>query len=97
MKKPGEYTAMFKSMANEWKWLFKYIANYKKEVVLYVVIGVFGIAMGLGSSVASKYLIDAVIDPLKDKQAIVTSAAMVIGMAVTQILINSATDRKSVV
>ena len=97
MKKPGEYTAMFKSMANEWKWLFKYIANYKKEVVLYVVIGVFGIAMGLGSSVASKYLIDAVIDPLKDKQAIVTSAAMVIGMAVTQILINSATSRLSTV
>ena len=97
MKKPGEYGAMFKSMAAEWKWLFKYIANYKKEVVLYVIIGVFGICMGLGSSVASKYLIDAVIDPLKDKETIITSAAMVIGMAVTQILINSATSRLTTV
>ncbi len=93
MKKPGEYGAMFKSMANEWKWLLKYILNYKKEVFLYIVVGVFGIAMGLGSSVASKYLIDAVVSPGQDANAIITSAAMVIGMAVTQILISSATSR----
>lgn len=93
MKKPGEYGAMFKSMTNEWKWLLKYILNYKKEVFLYIVVGVFGIAMGLGSSVASKYLIDAVVSPGQDTNAIITSAAMVIGMAVTQILISSATSR----
>ncbi len=93
MKKPGEYGVMFKSMATEWKWLLKYILNYKKEVFLYIVVGVFGIAMGLGSSVASKYLIDAVVSPDKDSQQIITSAAMVIGMAVTQILVNSATSR----
>ena len=93
MRKPGEYGAMFKSMANEWKWLLKYILNYKKEVFLYIVVGVFGIAMGLGSSVASKYLIDAVVSPGQDTNAIITSAAMVIGMAVTQILISSATSR----
>ncbi len=93
MKKPGEYGAMFKSMTNEWKWLLKYILNYKKEVFLYIVVGVFGIAMGLGSSVASKYLIDAVVSPGKDSEQIITSAAMVIGMAVTQILISSATSR----
>ena len=93
MKKPEQYGAMFKSMATEWKWLLKYILNYKKEVFLYIVVGVFGIAMGLGSSVASKYLIDAVVSPGKDSEQIITSAAMVIGMAVTQILINSATSR----
>ncbi len=84
---------MFKSMAAEWKWLLKYILNYKKEVFLYIVVGVFGIAMGLGSSVASKYLIDAVVSPSKDSEQIITSAAMVIGMAVTQILVNAATSR----
>lgn len=93
MKKPGEYGIMFKSMTAEWKWLLKYILNYKKEVFLYIVVGVFGIAMGLGSSVASKYLIDAVVSTSKDSEQIITSAAMVIGMAVTQILINSATSR----
>lgn len=97
MRKPSEYGALFKSMATEWKWLLKYITSYKKEVTLYVIIGVFGIVMGLGSSVASKYLIDAVIDPLKDKNTIVTTAAMVIGMALVQILINSATSRLSTV
>ena len=97
MRKPGEYGSMFKSMSTEWKWLFKYILNYKKEVFLYIVVGVFGIAMGLGSSVASKYLIDAVVSPGKDSNEIITSAAMVIGMAVTQILINSATSRLTTV
>ncbi len=84
---------MFKSMTTEWKWLLKYIFSYKKEVFLYIVVGVFGIAMGLGSSIASKYLIDAVVSPSKDSEQIITSAAMVIGMAVTQILVNSATSR----
>ena len=97
MKKLGKKGSVFKSMATEWKWLLKYILNYKKEVFLYIVVGVFGIAMGLGSSVASKYLIDAVVSPSKDLNEIITSAAMVIGMAVTQIFINSATSRLTTV
>ncbi len=97
MKKLGKKGSVFKSMATEWKWLLKYILNYKKEVFLYIVVGVFGIAMGLGSSVASKYLIDAVVSPSKDLNEIITSATMVIGMAVTQIFINSATSRLTTV
>lgn len=93
MNKLAKKGSVFKSMAAEWKWLLKYILNYKKEVLLYIVVGVFGIAMGLGSSVASKFLIDAVIEPGENSNAIITSAAMVIGMAVTQILINAATSR----
>lgn len=97
MKKLEKKVSVFKSMAAEWKWLLKYILNYKKEVFLYIVVGVFGIAMGLGSSVASKYLIDAVVSPSKDLNEIITSASMVIGMAVMQIFINSATSRLTTV
>ena len=78
MKKLEKKVSVFKSMAAEWKWLLKYILNYKKEVFLYIVVGVFGIAMGLGSSVASKYLIDAVVSPSKDLNEIITSCLEIV-------------------
>ena len=61
MRKPKEYTSLFRSMSGEWKWLLRYVSRYRKEIFLYVVIGLLGIGMGLGSTVASKYLIDAVV------------------------------------
>ena len=93
MRKPKEYTSLFRSMSGEWKWLLRYVARYRSEIFLYVVIGLMGIAMGLGASVASKYLIDAVVSHSND--TIAKTAAMVIGLAVSQILINAGTSRIS--
>lgn len=93
MRKPKEYTTLFKSMAKEWKWLMRYVVRYRIEIILYIVIGVIGIAMGLGSSVASKYLIDSVVG--KNNETIVTSAALVVGLAVSQIIINAGSSRIS--
>ncbi|MBQ2775364.1 MAG: ABC transporter ATP-binding protein [Clostridia bacterium] len=91
MKKPSEYRKLLKSLGTEWKWLLKYVVRYKLEIFLYVVIGIAGTVMGLGSSVASKYLIDAVVTHNNDTIAV--SAALVIGMALTQIFINAGTSR----
>lgn len=93
MRKPKEFTSLLRSMSGEWKWLLRYVARYRLEIFLYVVIGLFGIAMGLGSSVASKYLIDAVVS--HSNETIVKTAAMVIGLAVSQILISAGTSRIS--
>lgn len=93
MRKPKEYTSLFRSMSGEWKWLLRYVSRYRKEIFLYVVIGLLGIGMGLGSTVASKYLIDAVVSHSNDTIAV--SAAMVIGLAVSQILISAGTSRIS--
>ena len=93
MRKPKEYTSLFRSMSGEWKWLLRYVSRYRKEIFLYVVIGLLGIGMGLGSTVASKYLIDAVVSHSNDTIAV--TAAMVIGLAVSQILISAGTSRIS--
>ena len=91
MRKPKEYTSLLRSMSGEWKWLLRYISRYRLEIFLYVIIGLLGIGMGLGSSVASKYLIDAVVSHSNDTIAV--AAAMVIGLSVSQIFINAGTSR----
>lgn len=87
MKKVSEYSTLFKSIGSEWKWLLNIMNRYKLEIVGYTVMGVVGIAMGFGASIASKYLIDAVVN--HSNETIVTAAALVVGLAVFQIVVNA--------
>ena len=87
MKKVSEYTALFKNIGAEWKWLLKVMSRYRLEIAGYTIMGVVGIAMGLGASVTSKFLIDAVVG--KNEQTIISAAALVIGLGVFQIVINA--------
>ena len=91
MKKPGEYVSLLKNLSAEWKWMLKYMLKYKTEIILYVVIGLLGIGMGLGTTVASKYLIDAVVTHNNDTIAVAVS--FVVGLSVMQIVINALTSR----
>ncbi len=87
MKKVSEYSALFKNIGSEWKWLLKVMSRYRFEIVGYTIMGVVGIAMGFGASIASKYLIDAVVN--HNNGTIVSAASMVIGLAVFQIVVNA--------
>lgn len=87
MKKVGEYTTLFKNIGSEWKWLLKIMSRYKLEIIGYTIMGVVGIAMGFGASIASKYLIDAVVN--HSNGTIATAATLVIGLAVFQIVVNA--------
>ncbi len=87
MKKVSEYKTLFVSLKEEWKWLFKIMSRYKLEIVGYTIMGVVGIAMGLGASISSKYLIDAVVG--QNSRTIVPAGAMVVGLGVLQIIINA--------
>lgn len=95
MKKAEEFRALLGSLAEEWKWLLGYVLRYKLEIGMYAAIGILGTVMGLGSSVASKYLIDAVV--ARDSRALITSAILVIGLALVQTLISAGTSRLATV
>lgn len=95
MKKPGEYADLFRSLAKEWKWLLHRASGYRLQIFLYVVIGIIGTLMGIGSTVASKYLIDSVVS--HNEKTIFTSAAFAIALGVLQIIVNSATSRVATV
>ena len=91
MKKPSEYVELFRSLGKEWKWLLGYVSKYRLQIVLYVVIGLISTGMGLGSSVASKYLIDAVVSHNND--TIFKSAAFAVGLGVTQFFVGAIVSR----
>lgn len=82
MKKAKNYETLFRSMAKEWKWMFGYIKRYKYILVLYIILGLFASAMSLGASVASKYLIDAVVQ--HSRSELTKYVCLAVGLAVFQ-------------
>ena len=91
MKKPSEYVELFRSLGKEWKWLLKYVSKYRLQIAFYVIIGLLSTAMGLGASIASKYLIDSVVSHNSD--TILKSAAVAVTLSVTQIVVGSVVSR----
>lgn len=81
----------FHELWNECLWVWKYICRYKKTVLIHVLIGILGILMTLCSSVASKFLIDAVIS--YDSGVIGMAAALMLGMRLGNIVMRSITTR----
>ncbi len=91
MKKPSEYKALLHSITREWRWLLRYVAKYRAQIILYIVIGITGTLTGLGVSVASKHLIDAVVS--RNTQALFGSAAVAVSFALLQIVLNTVMSR----
>lgn len=84
MSKNKDYRSLIKSMIIEWKWLFRYIVKYRLTIIIYIILGVVATVMSLGVSIASKYLIDAVVE--KSSDTILRSAATAIGLVLFQYL-----------
>ncbi len=95
MKKPGEYASLYRSLIKEWKWLIRHASGYRLQIFLYIVIGILGTLMGIGSTVASKYLIDSVVS--HNEKTIVSSAVCAVGLGLLQILVTSTTSRVATV
>lgn len=51
---------MLQEMLVEFRWIYGYGLHYKKSILWYIFLGIFGTGTGLLSSVISKYIIDAV-------------------------------------
>lgn len=56
-----------KEIYAETLWMYQYARRYWKSICFYIFSGIFGTVMGLGSSVMSKYLIDAVTGGHRDR------------------------------
>lgn len=90
MKKKEGYASLLLNMTVEWKWIFSYAKKYKFALVLYILLGVVAAVMSLGVSVASKYLIDSVVD--KVNESIPVYALMTIGLVVFHHVFQSLTS-----
>lgn len=80
-----------REFAQEAKWLWQYIRRYRAAVLIHILLGVLGILMSLASSVASKYLIDAVTGFHAGR--IGSAAALMVGMMLGNIAMRSISSR----
>ena len=53
-------SGMLREIIAETRWIYAQAIPYRSSILLYILLGLAAIVLGLGSSVASKYLIDAV-------------------------------------
>ena len=93
MRKPNEYVSLLQNLKNEGVWLLRYVVKYRWQIILYMIIGIISVAMGLGLSIVSKFLIDAVVS--HDYGALIKSGIYVICVSLSQILVNNLTARIS--
>lgn len=87
MNKTKKFSAVILNMKNEWRWVLKYVRLYKFNIFLYILFGLVATVMALGTSVATKRLIDAVVN--HSDSTIAREACLVIGLAVFQFVFQS--------
>ncbi len=81
-------------LLEEWKWIARYMRRYQGQILFYILLGVFGTALGLAGSVLSKHLIDAVTG--RDSGAIGLIAALYVGFGLFGIALGALTSRLNV-
>ncbi len=92
VKKTGKHKTM-RDMLCEAKWIYGYARGYRPAILFYLIVGLLSVALGLASSVVSKYLIDAVTG---HKTTIIAyAAAAFVGMGVFRAVTNALTSRIS--
>ena len=87
------HDGMIRELVTETMWIYRYAVRYKQGILLYILLGVAAIVLGLGSSVASKYLIDAVTG--RKDSVILSIAALYAGCGFAKLLLNALTRRVS--
>lgn len=80
-----------KQMWEEFKWMFSYGKNYKKEIIFYTCLGIFSTIMSLVSAVASKELINIVTGIQTDRA--LEMAVLMVSMALFSLLFNQIMSR----
>ena len=95
MKKSKDYASLFRCMIGEWRWLLKYAKRYRLIIVAYILLGMFSAVMSLGTSLATKFLVDAVVQHIGAK--LPQYITLVIGLAVFQYVFQALTSWLSAV
>ena len=80
-----------REMWEEFKWMFSYGKNYKKEIAFYTLLGVFSTVMSLISAIASKELINIVTGIQKNRA--LDMAVLMISMSLFSLLFGQIMSR----
>ena len=84
-----------RELKDELKWIWRYVKAYKGYLFLYIVLGFAATAFGLGGSVLSKKLINAVTGV--DKSSLLTLGCLYVGFGISSVILNAVLSRISAV
>lgn len=84
-----------RELKDELIWIWRYVKEYKGYLFLYIALGFVATAFGLGGSVLSKKLINAVTGV--DKSSLMTLGCLYVGFGVTSVILNAVLSRISAV
>ena len=82
-----------KKLMAELTWMYVYVRRYWLLIVLYILLGASGSLLGLGTSMVSRNLVDAVTGV--NSQRVLEVASIYVGVGVSQIFINAVKMRLS--
>lgn len=83
----------FAEFFDDWKWIFSYSRKYKWFVLLYTLLGMLSTVLSLVSAVASKYMIDIVLD--KNTSMLWLLVLIMVSSMVFSLLFSSVVSRVS--
>lgn len=84
---------MLQEMWIETKWIYQYARRYWKAIVFYTIWGLFGTVVSLGTSLASKDLVDII--TRHQTGALLKTFSIVIGLAIGNILVTQVSSYAS--
>ena len=76
-----------KEFLDDWKWIFSYSKKYRRIVVFYVIVGIFGATVSLGAAYVGRILINIVVGQQQEKLWLMI--AIMIGMTVFSLALSS--------
>ncbi len=76
-----------KEFLADWKWIFSYSKKYRWIVVFYVIVGIFGSTVSIGSAYVGRILINIVVGQQMDKLWLLITA--MVGMLVLSLVLSS--------
>ncbi len=72
---------------DDWKWIFSYSKKYRKVVLFYVLVGIFGSTVSIGTAYVSRILINIVVGQQHEKLWFLV--AVMLGMTVFSLALSS--------
>lgn len=77
----------FKEFVDDWKWIFSYSKKYRWIVVFYVIVGIFGSTVSIGTAYVGRIMINIITERQTDKLWVLISA--MVGMLVLSLVLSS--------
>lgn len=84
-----------REILQELAWIYRYARRYRRQILLYLLLGLLGTALGLGSSLLSRSLTGAVLEPESPWRQVLGLALAFVGLGLASLVLSALNSRIS--